>query len=114
ERLPEKIRTVRRALERFCALEHVGEVRQCGLMVGIELVRDRATLEPYAWEEAMGVRVCAAARELGLLTRPLKDVIVFLPPLCSTHAELEEMVEIIYQAVELETGRFPGPAGESG
>lgn len=101
--LQPRIERVRGRLRRFRELEHVGEARQCGLMVGIELVRDRRTGEPYAWEEAMGIRVCARARTLGLITRPLKNVVVFLPPLCSTETELEEMLALLHEAIRLET-----------
>ncbi|MBV6715199.1 adenosylmethionine--8-amino-7-oxononanoate transaminase [Paenibacillus chitinolyticus] len=78
---------------------HVGDIRQQGLLVGIELVRDRKTKEPYAWEERIGVHVCARARELGLLTRPLGNVIVFIPPLASTRDELGAMTDIIAASI---------------
>jgi lysine---8-amino-7-oxononanoate aminotransferase len=86
-------------LKKFADLTHVGEVRQLGLMVGIELVRDKRSKEPYPWEEAIGVRVCRRARELGLVTRPLGAVITFLPSLIATKAELREMLEILYRAL---------------
>lgn len=101
--LAPRIESVRRQLARFVGLPHVGDVRQIGLMVGIELVRDRATREPYGYAEAMGQRVCRRARTLGLITRPLKNVIVFMPPLCSSEADLAEMLSILYQAIRLET-----------
>jgi adenosylmethionine-8-amino-7-oxononanoate aminotransferase len=87
-------------LKEFEQLAHVGEVRQLGLMVGIELVRDKKSKEPYLWEEAIGVRVCKRARELGLITRPLDTVITFIPPLISTKEELREMLNILYQAIQ--------------
>lgn len=87
-------------LKEFEQLTHVGEVRQLGLIVGIELVRDKASKEPYLWEEAIGVRVCRRARELGLVTRPLDTVITFIPPLISTKEELREMLDILYQAIQ--------------
>lgn len=58
----------------------VHEVRQCGFVAGIELRQaDGATFSPH---EKMGERVCMAAREQGLLTRPIRDTIVMMPPLC--------------------------------
>ena len=76
---------------------HVGEVRQLGFMVGIELVADRATKEPFDWTLATGARVCRRARELGLITRPLGDVVTFLPPLAATEDDLEAMTAILAQ-----------------
>jgi adenosylmethionine-8-amino-7-oxononanoate aminotransferase len=101
--LPPKIERVRYGLEWFRELSHVGEVRQCGLMVGIELVRDRTTGEPYPREQQMGARVCRRARPLGLITRPLGDVVIFMPPLASTEADLDAMLAILHQAIALVT-----------
>ncbi|WP_406796705.1 MULTISPECIES: adenosylmethionine--8-amino-7-oxononanoate transaminase [Brevibacillus] len=81
-------------------LPHVGDIRQKGLMAGIELVRDKETKEPYHWNERMGVRVCQVAREKGLLTRPLGNVIVFIPPLVSTTEELADMVRILAESIQ--------------
>ncbi len=95
ESLPAKEELVARWLEGFRELRSVGDVRQRGLMVGIELVRDRGTGEPFRWEEAVGVRVCRRAAELGMITRPLGNVVVFMPPLASTAADLEAAVKTI-------------------
>jgi lysine--8-amino-7-oxononanoate aminotransferase len=96
----ESSRLVARRLEQVAALPHVGDVRQCGLMVGIELVADRATKEPFDWRDRLGHRVCARSRELGMLTRPLGDVVVFMPPLASEPDDLEAMLSILHQAIE--------------
>lgn len=102
--LPPKIDLVAERLARLTRLPHVGDVRQQGLMAGIELVRDRATAEPYPWEEAVGVRVCGRAAELGLLTRPLGNVVVFMPPLASRLPDLAAMLEILERAIVDVTG----------
>ncbi|MEC0232323.1 adenosylmethionine--8-amino-7-oxononanoate transaminase [Paenibacillus alba] len=78
---------------------HVGEIRQKGLMIGIELVRDKVSREPYDWAEQIGVRTSLRARELGMLTRPLGNVIVFIPPLASSEAELEAMINILAESI---------------
>lgn len=78
---------------------HVGDIRQKGLMVGIELVRDKVSREPYDWTERVGVRTSLRARELGMLTRPLGNVIVFIPPLVSTEDELDAMTDILADAI---------------
>lgn len=92
-------RKVSEWLRGFYRLNHVGDVRQRGLMVGIELVKDRETKEPYPYEEGIGMRVCRKARDLGLITRPLGDVITFLPPLAATGEDLSAMLDILYAAI---------------
>lgn len=103
EGLPAKIEVVARALDRLADLRHVGEVRQCGLMVGVEVVADRDTRAPFPWERATGTRICRRAIDLGMITRPLGDVVVFMPPLASSLAELDAMVAILHRAIAAET-----------
>ncbi|EFM11739.1 adenosylmethionine-8-amino-7-oxononanoate aminotransferase [Paenibacillus curdlanolyticus YK9] len=78
---------------------HVGEIRQQGLMIGIELVADKQSKTAYHWNERIGMLVCRRARDLGMLTRPLGNVVVFIPPLVSTNEELEAMCGILIQAI---------------
>ena len=99
ERVQASARLVARRLEEIAALPHVGDVRQCGLMVGIELVADRATKDPFDWRDGTGARVCARARELGMITRPLGDVVVFMPPLATEREDLEAMLDILHEAI---------------
>ncbi|HJV45080.1 MAG TPA: adenosylmethionine--8-amino-7-oxononanoate transaminase [Bacillota bacterium] len=84
----------------FSQLNHVGDIRQKGFMIGIELVADRDTKQPFATNERMGVRVSRRARELGMLIRPLGDVVVFMPPLAATIEELDSMLDILYQSIQ--------------
>ena len=68
-------------------------------MAGIELVKDRGTKEEYAWEEKIGVKVIAAARERGLIIRPLGNVIVIMPPLCISDDQLNRMLGVIHECI---------------
>jgi adenosylmethionine-8-amino-7-oxononanoate aminotransferase len=102
-RLQPKIATLTRLLEPLGGLAHVGEIRQRGFMVGIELVRDRATKSPYPLERRIGHRVAMEARRRGLVIRPLGNVIVLMPPLTATPRELVRMVAIIRDAVRAVT-----------
>ena len=104
ERVARSGELVARRLAEVGRLEHVGEVRQRGLMVGIELVRDRESKAPYDWDEAVGYRVCGRALELGLITRPLGNVVTFVPPLAAAEADLEAMLDILHRAVGDVTG----------
>jgi adenosylmethionine-8-amino-7-oxononanoate aminotransferase len=85
----------------FYNLGSVGEVRQLGFMVGIELVRDRKTKKPFGWEEQIGARVCQEARKHGVILRPLGNVIVLMPPLSISLQELETLLTATYRSIEL-------------
>lgn len=69
---------------------NVGSIRQCGFIAGIDVVK--ADGSPYPWQEQTGARVCAAARSHGLLTRPIRDTLVLMPPFCFTNEELARSV----------------------
>lgn len=102
--LQEKIVLLEEGLRKFRDLPHVGEVRQKGFMVGIELVLDRATKELYPPEEKIGIRVIKEARAHGLVIRPLSHVIVLMPPLGISKDELRDVIDITYAAVRKVTG----------
>lgn len=99
EKLKPKIQFLKKKLEKFKKLEHVGDIRQKGFMVGIELVKDKATKEPYAWEEKIGIKVCQKAREYGVILRPLGNVIVLMPPLAISKAQLQQLLDAAYKAI---------------
>jgi adenosylmethionine---8-amino-7-oxononanoate aminotransferase len=106
EGLPAKIGALERALEPVARLEHVGDVRQRGLMVGIELVRDRATKEEYAYGLRAGHEVILEARKLGAILRPLGNVVVLMPPLAMTERQLEDLAAIVLASIEKVTARL--------
>jgi adenosylmethionine-8-amino-7-oxononanoate aminotransferase len=81
-------------------LPHVGEVRQRGLMVGIELVADRAARRAYPPEERRGRQVCQAARNRGVWIRPLGDVVVLMPPYCISDESLVRLVDAVRMGIE--------------
>ena len=107
ERLIEKVRKdsegLGRSLARFYNLSHVGEVRQKGFMVGIELVENRRTKKPYAAGEKIGQRVIMEARKQGVIIRPLGDVIVLMPPLAIEESTLQKLVDVTYDSIEAVT-----------
>jgi adenosylmethionine-8-amino-7-oxononanoate aminotransferase len=98
-RLPEKIDHLRRHLDRLRELPHVGEVRQRGLMAGVELVRNRQTRERFPSSERVGARVCRTLRDQGILLRPLGDIIVVMPPLAITPDLMDRLGQALYDAV---------------
>ena len=82
-------------LEGLVGMSGVGDVRQRGLMAGVELVADRASRESYPVAERRGMSVCSAARERGVFLRPLGDVIVLCPPLTITEEEVQRLVDAV-------------------
>lgn len=103
ERMRPATEALARGLERVAALPHVGDVRRRGLMVGVELVKDRRTREPYAFEARKGFEVCQAARKRGVLLRPLGNVVVLMPPLSLTVEEATLLVDTVAEAIAANT-----------
>ncbi|HLG01817.1 MAG TPA: adenosylmethionine--8-amino-7-oxononanoate transaminase [Acidimicrobiia bacterium] len=79
---------------------NVGDVRQRGLMVGIELVAERATKEPFAEALQVGADVTRRARPKGVIVRPLGDVVVLMPPLAITDDQLTRLVGAVAEAID--------------
>ena len=99
ERLPEKIAHLRELLRHLAERPHVGHIRQCGLIAGIELVRERTAQEPYPATERIGRRVCEVALRCGVLLRPLGDTIVLWPPLAISLEQLAEIVAAVDRGI---------------
>ena len=81
------------------SLPNVGDIRQVGLVAGIELVKNWRTREPFDLRERAGIRVCEAMAKRGVLTRPIGNVIVLMPPYCTTRAQLQKMILALREAV---------------
>jgi adenosylmethionine-8-amino-7-oxononanoate aminotransferase len=82
---------------------HVSEVRQCGMIVAIEFVKDKRTREPYPWTERRGQRVYRHALERGVLLRPIGNVVYFMPPYVVDEAEMDLMVRVAAEGIERAT-----------
>jgi adenosylmethionine-8-amino-7-oxononanoate aminotransferase len=87
------------ALQSLWPLPNVGDIRQVGLIAGVELVKDWRTREPFDLRERAGVRVCEAMAKRGVLTRPIGNVVVLMPPYCTTAEQLRRMVGSLAEAV---------------
>ena len=87
-------------LQTLWSLPNVGDIRQVGLVAGIELVKDWRTRAPFALREQAGIRVCEAMAKRGVLTRPVGNVIVLMPPYCTTRMQLQKMVSALAESVE--------------
>ena len=82
---------------------HVAEVRQTGMILAIEMVRDKATREPYPWQERRGLRVYRHALTRGMLLRPLGNVIYFMPPYVINPEEIRLMAAVAAEGIDLAT-----------
>ncbi len=78
---------------------HVGEIRQKGIMTGIELVADKERKIPYAAAWRMGHRVTLAARKRGAMVRPLGDVLVLMPAVAMPVSQIEELCDIVIESI---------------
>ncbi|NLX23959.1 MAG: adenosylmethionine--8-amino-7-oxononanoate transaminase [Phycisphaerae bacterium] len=113
EHLPTLIESLAVHLARLARNPHVGDVRQWGLIAGVEIVRDKATREAFPYARQVGARVCHHARRYGVILRPLADTIVIMPPLCITPANLDHLLLTVERCINevlpaIETGTADG------
>jgi adenosylmethionine-8-amino-7-oxononanoate aminotransferase len=94
EALQAKIRHLTSALGRLESVAGVVEVRQCGFIAGIELDESRKGGLP-----GFAAEVCVEARRHGLLTRPIRNVVVLMPPLCITNGQLMQAVKALRASI---------------
>jgi adenosylmethionine-8-amino-7-oxononanoate aminotransferase len=89
----------KRLWEEFLALPQVSDVRQWGYMVGIELVQDKASRKNHPPERRVGHKVILEARKHSVMIRPLGDIIILMPPLSITDAELATLLDVTYDCI---------------
>ncbi len=92
--------TLRQELPALWDLPNIGDIRQVGLIAGIELVKDWRTRQPFDLRQRAGPRVCEAMAKRGVLTRPVGNVIVLMPPYCTTPGQARRMVAAVSQGVQ--------------
>ena len=99
EKLQPKIAHFSELLNSLMELPNVGEVRQCGLMAGVEIIAQNQPRMDYPAAAMMGAKVCVAARKYGLLTRPIVNTLVLMPPLAIREEQLTTMTEALRKAI---------------
>ncbi|HZR46875.1 MAG TPA: adenosylmethionine--8-amino-7-oxononanoate transaminase [Candidatus Manganitrophaceae bacterium] len=100
EKLQPKIEFVEKRLHPWKEWPHVGEIRQVGFMIGVELVADKEKSAPYPLEMRVGGEVCREAKANGVLLRPLGNVIVLMPPLSISLRDLKKLISIVGAAIQ--------------
>ncbi len=105
-RLQPKIERMSFLLEQLKARHprHLGAVRQCGFIAGLDVMADAPAGRVFPWQDQTGARICVAARSAGLLTRPIRDTLVLMPPLCTTEAELHQAVDALSHGIRAVCG----------
>jgi adenosylmethionine-8-amino-7-oxononanoate aminotransferase len=91
---------MRAAVEELEDHPHVGEIRQHGMILAIEMVRSRAGRVPFPWQERRGLRVYRHALERGVLLRPLGNVVYFMPPYVIDEAQIDLMARTAIEGIE--------------
>ncbi|NIR32184.1 MAG: adenosylmethionine--8-amino-7-oxononanoate transaminase [Gammaproteobacteria bacterium] len=99
----ELARHMAEATARFADHPHVGEVRQHGMVLAMEMARDAATKTPYPWQERRGLRVYRHALTRGALLRPLGNVVYFMPPYVITPEQIDHLAQVAWEGIELAT-----------
>jgi adenosylmethionine-8-amino-7-oxononanoate aminotransferase len=82
---------------------HVGDIRQRGMILAVEMVKDRRTMEPYPWQERRGLQVYQHGLENEVLLRPLGNVVYFMPPYVITEPEIDLMASVARAGIEIAT-----------
>lgn len=85
--------------QRFLEHPNVAQVRQTGMILAIELVKNKQTREPFPWQERRGLQIHRYALTKGVLLRPLGNVVYFMPPYVITEEELTQLFEVAWQAL---------------
>lgn len=98
-----KIRFLEKKLKKFWNLSCVGDIRQKGLMAGLEIFEDKAQKKHFPLSRNMGHKIIQRAREKGVLLRPLGPVLVLMPPLSITVSEIDRLLTVLYESIKEET-----------
>lgn len=88
------------ALQRLWNLPQVGDIRQAGLVAGVELVKNWRTRQPYPLGEQAGIRVCRALAKRGVLTRPIGNVIVLMPIYTMTKKQVNNIIDELAESIQ--------------
>ncbi|HEX4940373.1 MAG TPA: aminotransferase class III-fold pyridoxal phosphate-dependent enzyme, partial [Candidatus Kapabacteria bacterium] len=97
------IRKMQQATAHFNDHPHVADVRQTGMILAIELVKNKTTREPYPWQERRGLRVYQHGLDQGALLRPLGSVVYFMPPYVITEEQIDWLAQVAWEGIQKAT-----------
>lgn len=104
ENVRQRIKQLENRLQELWELKHVGDIRQYGLMAGVELVKDKEKNEPFDYGLRTGFKVARKMIKRGVWVRPLGDTMVIMPPLAITQQELDYFIDALRDSIrELES-----------
>ncbi len=92
---------MRQATAHFVDHPNVSEVRQTGMVLAIEFVKNKQTREPFAWQERRGLKVYQYALTQGVLMRPIANVVYFIPPYVITESQIQYLAKVAWQGIQL-------------
>jgi adenosylmethionine---8-amino-7-oxononanoate aminotransferase len=92
---------LRASVEHLLDHRHVADIRQRGMILAIELMKDPKSRTPFPWTERRGLRIYRHALERGALIRPIGTTVYFMPPYVITPDQIETLAMIVTEGVEL-------------
>lgn len=101
EKNKQLIDAMRKATAHFVEHPHVAEVRQTGMVLAIEFVKNKQTREAFAWQERRGLKVYQYALTQGVLMRPIGNVVYFMPPYVITEEQINHLAQVAWDGINL-------------
>lgn len=92
---------------------HVAEVRQMGMIVAVEMVKDKACRTPYPWQERRGVRLYQHALSRGAMLRPLGNVSYLMPPYVVTPEQIQFLAQVMTESIDIAVNDGPDASSAS-
>ena len=99
----EKARIMGESVEHLRDHPHVGDIRQHGMILAMELVKDKATMEPFPWQERRGLRVYQHSITREALLRPLGNVTYFMPPYVISENQIRHLATVATEGIDKAT-----------
>jgi adenosylmethionine-8-amino-7-oxononanoate aminotransferase len=91
---------MRQATSHFGDHPHIAEVRQTGMILAAEMVKDKASRTPFPWQERRGLKVYQHGLDNGVLLRPLGNVVYFMPPYIIDLEQIDLLASVAWQGIQ--------------